>query len=101
MQEMMDHDECTQPTTRRWHAKELEDSSTVKDLKDKTLVVSLSKFAIKLLSPTTNGGMRNGSPVGIHARRVRAFCTFRRRFAFSVGALSAKNFCVGDQEEVY
>ncbi len=50
--------------------------------------------------PTSDGGMQNGSSVGIRTRCVHVFCTFRRRLVCSVGAYW-QNFCIGAQSEVY
>ncbi len=51
-------------------------------------------------NPTSNGGMQNGSSVGICYTLHTRFCTFGHRFVCSVGAYR-QNFCVGAQKKVY
>ncbi len=50
--------------------------------------------------PTTNGGMQNGSSVGISTHCSHFFCTLGADFACSVGAYR-QNFCIGARLEAY
>ncbi len=54
------------------------------------------KFLSSTLHPTANGGMQNGSSVGICTRCIHVLA----HFACSVGDYK-QNFCIGAQAEVY